>query len=677
MKQNIRPCALSKQAETATTSASYYKERLLSNFEERSKKYDDGNTLHPPLCAELLRRADLQPGQTVMDGACGTGFLSIEAAQLVAPSGRVLGIDMSPGMLGKAKAKAQQLGLRNIEFIEGDLETVKLPEGKFDLVLVSAAIPYLSDIPAAITRFRSWLKPGGRFVCNTPQTPGVPALEPFREIVHEQLGIEVPDPAEPVGNKRLLTAVLEQAGFSSFDVSTTPEEATLKDATPQDAFETLRCSDGDQGSCQKGAGSLERHEDQWVMVYKQYQAAAKRKQATLAAHLSALKRKTTKLSNSAQAEVGRWHHYRAAKQQDKAEACRLKAMSLCTNCTQMLKDLEAVYSSYAAAKTCFDIGPLLVITVCMHPTWTSQSPRQPPPIFTKCQRSRAAAIATRMTDPQKVALSTHFSDSLKDVIMYPEYEVGSVMQAMEGTLVAWRSALKIQAAFRGWLWRKSVLWNPNHEADRSNYISESPGTEDTTAAAALAALAFNAPKCRIHETRSGGKQDRLLQAGRKLCRDLAPSRLGLLTSSERSGLAASKDLPERDVARQPLSLQTDFHSRGVCSEAAPAAPVSQPRQKELAAVFTCGVCDARVAKTFSKNAYEKGVVLVKCPSCSNLHVMADRLGWFGEAGSAESYLADMGEEVRRKTLREDGTCELTEADIAGWSQGRKSHDELT
>lgn len=53
--------------------------------------------------------------------------------------------------------------------------------------------------------------------------------------------------------------------------------------------------------------------------------------------------------------------------------------------------------------------------------------------------------------------------------------------------------------------------------------------------------------------------------------------------------------------------------------------------------------DARVAKTFSKTAYEKGVVLVKCPSCHNFHVMADRLGWFGEAGSAESFLADMGE----------------------------------
>lgn len=69
----------------------------------------------------------------------------------------------------QAKAKAQQLGLRNVEFLGRDLEMLVLPEGRFDLVLVSAAIPYLSDIPAAIRRFRSWLKPGGRFVCNTPQ----------------------------------------------------------------------------------------------------------------------------------------------------------------------------------------------------------------------------------------------------------------------------------------------------------------------------------------------------------------------------------------------------------------------------------------------------------------------------------------------------------------------------
>lgn len=53
--------------------------------------------------------------------------------------------------------------------------------------------------------------------------------------------------------------------------------------------------------------------------------------------------------------------------------------------------------------------------------------------------------------------------------------------------------------------------------------------------------------------------------------------------------------------------------------------------------------DTRVAKRFSRRSYERGVVLVKCPSCQNIHVMADRLGWFGAPGSADSYLSERGE----------------------------------
>ena len=78
------------QANTITsdsTDISHYKERLVSNFERRSESYDSNNSLHPPLCRELVRRAKLAPGETVMDAACGTGYISLEAARVVGPSG--------------------------------------------------------------------------------------------------------------------------------------------------------------------------------------------------------------------------------------------------------------------------------------------------------------------------------------------------------------------------------------------------------------------------------------------------------------------------------------------------------------------------------------------------------------------------------------------------------------
>lgn len=76
------------------------------------------------------------------------------------------------------------------------------------------------------------------------------------------------------------------------------------------------------------------------------------------------------------------------------------------------------------------------------------------------------------------------------------------------------------------------------------------------------------------------------------------------------------------------------------------------------------VCNTRAAKTISKNAYYTGVVLVRCPGCENLHLVADRLGWFeDESTDVESLLKDRGESVRFVT--DDNVLELTSRDIAG------------
>ncbi len=82
-------------------------------------------------------------------------------------------------------------------------------------------------------------------------------------------------------------------------------------------------------------------------------------------------------------------------------------------------------------------------------------------------------------------------------------------------------------------------------------------------------------------------------------------------------------------------------------------------------VFTCVKCDTRSAKPMSKKAYEKGVVLVRCPGCQNLHVVADRLGWFGNNGeSIEDWMKEKGQVVMRGAP-EDGTLEITPEMIAG------------
>jgi len=71
---------------------------------------------------------------------------------------------------------------------------------------------------------------------------------------------------------------------------------------------------------------------------------------------------------------------------------------------------------------------------------------------------------------------------------------------------------------------------------------------------------------------------------------------------------------------------------------------------KMMASFVCTVCNGRVTKVFSKLSYEKGVVLIRCPSCENHHLIADNLGWFRDtAVNIEILMKEKGETVKYVT----------------------------
>lgn len=111
-----------------------------------------------------IRYADLQPGEVVLDVGSGAGIDTFLAARKVAPTGRVIGLDMTPEMLERARANQKALGLTNVEFREGVMENIPLPEASVDVVISNGVINLSTEKGQTFRELYRVLKPGGRLV---------------------------------------------------------------------------------------------------------------------------------------------------------------------------------------------------------------------------------------------------------------------------------------------------------------------------------------------------------------------------------------------------------------------------------------------------------------------------------------------------------------------------------
>ena len=114
--------------------------------------------------AELQALAAPQPGEQVLDVACGTGVVSLAMAAAVGPGGSVLGVDLSDGMVASAAARAQAAGISQARFARMDAEALTLPAASFDLVVCALGLMYMPDADAALREVQRVLRPGGRAV---------------------------------------------------------------------------------------------------------------------------------------------------------------------------------------------------------------------------------------------------------------------------------------------------------------------------------------------------------------------------------------------------------------------------------------------------------------------------------------------------------------------------------
>jgi SAM-dependent methyltransferase len=119
---------------------------------------------------------DIRPGEQVVDVGCGAGIDSLIAAKMTGPTGRVIGVDMTPAMLAKARRSAAEARLFNAEFLEGFAESLPVPDGWADVIISNGALNLMPDKTAALKEMARALKPGGRLqIGDILVTKAVPA----------------------------------------------------------------------------------------------------------------------------------------------------------------------------------------------------------------------------------------------------------------------------------------------------------------------------------------------------------------------------------------------------------------------------------------------------------------------------------------------------------------------
>jgi SAM-dependent methyltransferase len=144
----------------------------------------------------MLGLAAPQPGERVLELACGPGGLGLTAAVRVAPDGEVVLSDVVAEMTAIASARAGALGLTNVSTRELDLEDIAQPDDSYDVVLCREGLMFATDPRRAVSEFRRVLRPGGRLAL---AVWGPRERNPWLGIVFDAVSAQLERPVPPPG----------------------------------------------------------------------------------------------------------------------------------------------------------------------------------------------------------------------------------------------------------------------------------------------------------------------------------------------------------------------------------------------------------------------------------------------------------------------------------------------
>jgi SAM-dependent methyltransferase len=165
----------------------------------------------------VAAEAGVGKGDRVLDVACGTGALTLAAAEIAGPSGSVVGLDVNPEMLAVARRKPVQ-----VEWLEGAAEALPLPDNSFDAVVSQFGFMFFDDKPQALREMVRVLKPGGRLavaVCDAVEDSL--GYNAFAQLLDRLFGREVGDAFRApfsLGDAGRLHDICRTAGIADADI---------------------------------------------------------------------------------------------------------------------------------------------------------------------------------------------------------------------------------------------------------------------------------------------------------------------------------------------------------------------------------------------------------------------------------------------------------------------------